>query len=220
MSLNAFVAVSRCPHVKGAARRVAFQLADAHNELKGNAFPGQRLMAAREGVSTKTIENGVRQLEEAGFVTVKRRPGRGNVYYLDLERMRALGVDSLPDASNSALVPKPSSAPNNSDQSTDAPFGSAPKPSSSKSVPNRSNERTVPKVDRPREYHNQRTRQDWARELAYYRRKLGEGLTRPFWHPNWGPKPDKPDCRAPQDLLKRFGFLIDASSTEPKSSPQ
>lgn len=208
MSLKAFVAVCRCPHVKGAARRVAFQLADAHNDERGDAFPGQRLMAAREGVSTKTIENGVRQLEESGFVTVKRRRGRGSVYYLNLDRMRALGVDASSDCQvpKLASVPKPSSVGKYSDRSSETEFGSPQKAGSFKSSSNRTNRRISLEVDRPDELHNGRTRNEWARDLCYFRQRLNEGNPQPFWMSTWGPKPNQVGCLAPQDLLLRFDF--------------
>lgn len=207
MSLRAFVAVNRCPHVKGAARRAAFQLADAHNDARGDAFPGQRLMAAREGVSTKTIENGVRQLEEAGFVVVERRRGRGNRYRLLLDRMEALAIDRLPDgqAPNPAYAPQPSSVANNPDRSTEAMFRRGQKPASAKSSTNRI-EPGKAQVPNPEDQHNGRSRLQWARDIAYYRRKLDDGVPRPIWPFYAGPRPGTSGCFAPLDLLHRHGF--------------
>jgi hypothetical protein len=207
MSLAAFIAINRCPKLRGAARRAAFQIADAHNEKRGDAWPGYRLMAAREGVSTKTMEIGVRMLEDAGFLFVQRRPGRSNYYRLDVEQIATLAINTLADCQpqNTASPPNPSSRANNADQSTETNLGAVQKRASAKSD-NQSEINNAPILNPNAEHHGQ-LRKDWARELAYYRRKLNEGVNRPFWlWSNWGPPPDAADCHAPFDLMKRYGF--------------
>lgn len=207
MSLEAFVAVNRCPSIKGAARRVAFQLADAHNKARGDAWPGYRLMAAREGVTTKTMETGVRMLEEAGFLLVQRRPGRSNYYRLDVEQIATLAVNTLADCQpqNTVSPPNVSSVEKHSDQSTEADFGTVQKRTSLKSSINRLEQSKAPILN-PDAEHYGRLRKDWARDLAFYRKRLSEGAPRPFWLSSLGPPPDASGCRAPLDLMQRYGF--------------
>lgn len=213
MSLKAFVAVNRCPLIKGAARRAAFQIADAHNEGRGDAWPSYRLMAAREGVSQKTMEFGVRQLERLGFLHVERRRGRSNYYRLNVERIASHGINSLEnlDPRKIASPPSGSSVANNSGQSTEAGFGRGQKTASAKSSNNHI-EQTYAPVSDPDKWHEGRLRKDWARDLRYFRNGQDRGGKPPFWLASWGPAPNAPECRAPADLLRLFGF---ADNTPP-----
>lgn len=209
MSLRAFIAVVRCPAVKGPARRAAFQLANFHNDKTGLAFPGLSLMAGQEGVSTKTMETGVKQLELGGFVQVYRYKGKGNEYRLSIDKMENLAFVPKPkrEQQNTASVQNTSSVGKKPFNTTETIFGSVQKPISAESLTNRIDNQAIQEIYEPNGVHIGRLRKDWERDLAHYRKRLDEGEQRPFWPFNAGPTPNDARCFAPRDLLKRWGFL-------------
>jgi len=121
--------------------------------------------------------------------------------------MEALAINTLLDCKppNSASVPKPSSVAKNSDQSTEPVFGRPQKPGSAKSLSNHFEPRET-NVSNPNHEYAGRSRLQWARDIWYYRRKLDDGVARPFWPFRAGPRPTERGCFAPRDLLQRFGF--------------
>jgi DNA-binding transcriptional MocR family regulator len=92
--------------------RVAHAIGAHLNKWTGSTFPSHAYLAKRLDVSTKTIERAVRQLEERGYLSVTRSPGRGyaNVYRAVVGDGESSGDLVTAEESPTVLSEKPDSA--------------------------------------------------------------------------------------------------------------
>lgn len=82
--------------------RVGYAIGAHLNKFSARTFLSHDYLGLRLGVSTKTIERSVRQLEEHGYLSVRRSPGRGyaNVY-------RAIIPIAAPERSGGRVAENP-----------------------------------------------------------------------------------------------------------------
>ena len=209
MSLAAYIAITHCPHVRGRAKLIAYQLAE-HADEGGRCYPSIKRMAVRLGYSTRNVQLGVRAFELTGYLTVERNRGKLNLYRMDLERMRSDSPDSNP--TNKRSLANKGSLANNGSQSDEGKFTRPAKECSVEPVITSKESRPLARARVPRaaltnpnDLHNGRPRKDWDRHVRAYREAVDRGA-QPFWHPFWGPVPTEPYCHCPIDILELYRF--------------
>lgn len=80
------------------AKLVLLKLADYAGEDGGNIFPGQEKLAPYIGISARQVRRHLKDLEEAGLISIHRRGnGRTNTYKIDREAVRTFMVDDERD---------------------------------------------------------------------------------------------------------------------------
>lgn len=100
---------------------VLLKMADCANDEGGNAFPSVARVAAECGVSDRTVQRTLRELEAAGYIAVSRREAdhRPRCYAVKIERgdklsgrqSRQSGVTLTTERGDTAMSPDPSCDP-------------------------------------------------------------------------------------------------------------
>lgn len=105
-------------NLKGSARLLMLAIADNANE-KGYAYPGIEHLSKKTGVSDRQVMRLIQQLEEGGWLKVKRSPNKVNKYFIQLDKLKeSVGDISSPSLSGDNLS-YTSSHDNTSPESSD-----------------------------------------------------------------------------------------------------
>jgi DNA-binding transcriptional ArsR family regulator len=133
----------------------------------GRCFPSVRKLGEVADISKSTAARHLSQLEKAGALTRRRRPGRGYLYQIDSRFLPAARKTARPLAGVShqrerAVPPS-------------AGIEEKPTKNTSYALP----DSWIPDV-----------RSQWAARTRAFKESG-------FWLPQWGPKPNQPGCFAP-----------------------
>lgn len=106
MSVSHLVAVFDMDEPVGATRVVLLVLAEHANAQTGECWPSLPRIARRAGIHEVTARKAITELEAAGLIGVRRRPGRVNRYVLLIDPVTTTTpVDDVPVQGASSSTP-------------------------------------------------------------------------------------------------------------------
>jgi len=85
MSTNALIWAHAQTGLAGSAKAILYELAGYHNAQTGRCFPSIRTIARNSGKKPQTIIGALRQLANAGLITITTGPRQSHAYTLHID---------------------------------------------------------------------------------------------------------------------------------------
>ncbi len=137
---NALLRLRRERKISWRAFALGTVIASFASKDTGEAWPSRAMLSAITGIDKSDISNTARELQDAGFLTIKERVGQTTVYRLTRRRI-ATGGDLPPVGVSPPITMKEQSKNNEYAQNDEKPLSSSA-PATPSEEPNHQSEKT------------------------------------------------------------------------------
>ena len=175
--------------------RWAMQCLVSFADHAGRCFPSIRTFAQHAGISRSAAQRDLAELVETGFVTRRRRPGGVYVYRINVRFLPKWPKRKVSQARDRQIIAS-------SDQRSDRSTRSVPA-QGTKENPDKKNQGLA--RGRARFAKSEMIDGGLLDEGDRWKARVRSWLKSRFWLPDWGPRPNEPDCWAPPSALSVAG---------------